>query len=123
MNWRVTTLRERQPYIERPYLELPTYQPIGNSLARGLEHCRTLLRQLAIKLDGLVWRVRDLSGAMRLAIFSAHLQSFVTLGCEETFRVHFASVANRSDRFDDSTEDLRLAGKRFFHVADCRALG
>jgi hypothetical protein len=81
----VRTIREASPYVERPYRELPNYQPIDNSLPKGMAHTKQRLRELAKSLDGLVWRIRDDSGGVRLAIFNAYWQSFVTLGCEELF--------------------------------------
>jgi len=50
-----------------------------------MEHSRRLLAQLADKLSGLVWRVHDLSGSVRLAYFNAHWQSYITLSREELF--------------------------------------
>jgi hypothetical protein len=87
MNWNVQTVKQPSPRIEKPCLELPNFGHCNrtHSLPRGMEHSRRLLAQLATKLTGLIWRVRDLSGTVRLAYFNARWQSFVTLTAAELF--------------------------------------
>ena len=50
-----------------------------------MEHSRLLLRQLASKLDGLIWRMRDMSGTVRLCYLNARWQSYVTLSAAELY--------------------------------------
>jgi hypothetical protein len=103
----IKTLRQASPRIEKEYLELPNIGPCNrtHSLPRGMEHSRTLLAQLAIKLTGLVWRVRDLSGTLRLAYFNAFWQTFVTLDRESLF----AYIGNlRLVDYVDETIQMRI---------------
>lgn len=83
----VRTLRQADKWVEKEYLELPNFGPCNrtHSLPRGLEHSRKSLAQLADKLTGLIWRMRDMSGTVRLVYYCAGWQSYVTLSREELF--------------------------------------